>query len=498
MPSPSKGTPPRKRQVAILGNSNSIVRYSYVQYLRQFDDISIRDASIGDNSNVFLADVLVCHAVADADVIVVETSVIDAHWTRVQRMGEGEARDGLDLFLTALRRVSAAPVILLVLPVRQYLLAPEPLWAEQMAAELSQRFGVQVLNLYGVLRPALAHWAREPRKLDDVSKGVLDAAGLPVGLWLDFLWLCGLRFLNSPLSPLHRMLFADELHPANVVHALAADLLHGWMSRLGPAQAAPVAQAAPLISAVLPDSAPLPPLERRSSLLARQMLPLRPGQTLTYVAPQGWRALGLMLNRAATYGVLRITGADGRAVAADVRFGGLKVPFLANVLPIWADLGPGPYHVTLAGAPKPGEALLRYWDPGPVRPVGAELAEMVLVQDNWRDAVPPPHPQPAPEPVETLPWAQPIIAAFLRAAETGAAAAETAAVTIAPTLLDAVIVRMGNSDPPAMHRIRLRLAAGQIDQALDEVDAHLADAPEDERAEQLRGRLLGLKTLLKR
>lgn len=491
--------PQGKLRVAVLGNSNSIAHYSYSKYLKQFPGLEIENHSIGDNPNVFLLSYLAANPVVTADAIVVETSVIDAQWVRINRQTEGLVRTGMEQFLTALRRVSGARVVLLVLPTRSVMLEDGPHWVEQMSEDLSHRFGADVLNLYNVVRPMFSHWQHDKTQLENAAKRLMTAAELPVSQSANFLWQTAFQFPGSPLSAFQRYLLADELHASNGLQALVAELLHAWVRHGGGTPPPATPQPHDLVIRVDPEPSLLPRIERGSSLVARVMQPADPSHPVTYITPPGYRPVGVMTNRTVTHAVVRVAGQGGSA-GIDLRGGKSPIPFLANIVPIAADIGDGPYTLSVEAAKGPvlPPGCERYWPAEPMDvPPAAEVAEMLLLRRDWADAgalhCPPG------TAVEQTPWAAALIADFVRLAETGAASAESAAVLGVRAVVDHAVAGIGTPGMPAgFQKARVSIAMGQFNAAADQLRQATAEAPDDKRAQAALKSLTALRALLRK
>ena len=67
----------RAIKLAIIGNSNSVMKEGYVRVLENTPEIIVKNRSIGSSPNVVLLDFLAREQDLDYDFIIIETAVVD-------------------------------------------------------------------------------------------------------------------------------------------------------------------------------------------------------------------------------------------------------------------------------------------------------------------------------------------------------------------------------------------------------------------------------------
>lgn len=143
-------------RVAVIGNSNSVMRGSFARLLNDDPQFEVTNKSIGSSPSVVLLDFLALETDLDYDFIVVETSVVDMiqGGTLYPRW---RSEQTLEIFIHAIKARSRAQIIILVIPTRYGLLAPAAHWQEPLYKDVAMRFGIPILNGFRLVRDLIGH-----------------------------------------------------------------------------------------------------------------------------------------------------------------------------------------------------------------------------------------------------------------------------------------------------------------------------------------------------
>jgi hypothetical protein len=498
---------PRPRTVFIVGNSNSIMNSSYARRLQAIDSLNVVNLSIGDSPNVILLDFLANARVGDEDVVIVETSVMDVQLDRMGTFPRSETIRTLHVFLTALREMSRARVVLLVLPVRSLLAEHRPVWVEEAAFRAAAFYGAEVFDVYNLLRGLLPPgWRGPPDTAKRCIADLFAAVGLPTHEWSSYLWLSGFRRAGLDIGPVLRGAFQDELHISAVIHAMAGDILAQWLKSLperdnGAERAAPDSQR---VRSIVPDFAACRGIVRTSRLLTREFAQLDPAGPVTYRVPPHCRAVALVVNRSKTHGVLSLTGSACTA-CYDLRLLQSRAgDFTAGLLPLRQDVGTGEVVARMsADADHPGGAS-RFWEiEAPGKAAQAELAGLVVIERGWEAAAEldlPDGAGGAAGGIEASDWVRTCSADLLAAAGLGAASVEAASAAGLPSLMRRAIQAVGGvaEDAPAIDRARLFIALGDLRAARLALETQVTAQPEDRKSSLILKRLIETEHMLQR
>ena len=124
----------RPIKVGVVGNSNSIMRNGYVQVLEQMPGLTVTNWSIGSSPSVVLLDFLGRETDLDYDFLIIETAVVD-FLQGGPLYPEQRSLETLELFIGHVQATSKAQIIILTIPTRYALLAPDAYWQEALYRE---------------------------------------------------------------------------------------------------------------------------------------------------------------------------------------------------------------------------------------------------------------------------------------------------------------------------------------------------------------------------
>jgi tetratricopeptide (TPR) repeat protein len=375
----------RAIKIGIVGNSNSVMNNGYVKTLEQTPGLAITNRSIGSSPNVVLLDFLGRETVLDYDFIIIETAVVDFIQAGALYPRE-RSQETLELFIGQIRSASRAQVIILTIPTRYALLAPDAYWQEQLYRDTAARLGVPILDGFRLIRQLIGQAKITAAGTYLTRAEQLAAAfGLPGNVAPSLAWR-DLRDRFVQTNALGVSAFVDHAHFSGTIHALVGSILADFIvSAMPDPHAASVRAAAPEKPPVIAiDTQDGSRVVRTSTLMSRDLGVLRAGDTASYQCPPGYRAYGLLLNQSRTFCFLKLTSPVG-GVAFDMRFRPLPFDWIAVVVPIIDRIGDGVIEVTAMDAP-PDDVPCRLLHNTDTRTAawGAELGEMILVREDWR------------------------------------------------------------------------------------------------------------------
>jgi hypothetical protein len=251
-------------------------------------------------------------------------------------------------------------------------------------------------------------------------------------------------------------------------HELISGLLYRWIcgAVAGNRRAATGHVSQDLVIRCQPLSADtLVQVDRTNSLISRQLLSLKRGETVIYPCPAEYRAASLLLNASRTSAFLNFTSPLGNA-SVDVRFRDQPTPWVAAVARIPETLGPeqeivggGDICMTVSDQPVPPENrnVFRSIDivAGPAQGV-AEVGELILVRRDWRTAEAAGEDAPAPN-IEAAGWAVEFISELaVTGARTVAGIARSHAIIRRSTLLNLLNDAFAENDPATRDACKAR------------------------------------------
>jgi hypothetical protein len=168
------------------------------------------------------------------------------------------------------------------------------------------------------------------------------------------------------------------MHISQLWHRIIARILGRWMienCRTGE-DAPATAVDKPLVT---PSYGRAPPrvVQRRSSLISRDLAALSAGEAMVFDCGPDQRAVGLLINRAKTSSY--VTVSDGKAAATfDCTFGPLALEWVATILPIINEIGGQPIKVAISDSEPGSGSLMRMSGWGQGCQGGAEIGELIL------------------------------------------------------------------------------------------------------------------------
>jgi tetratricopeptide (TPR) repeat protein len=378
----------RAIRIAIVGNSNSVMQDAYVRVLENTPGWKVTNRSIGSSPNIVLLAFLGREPELDYDFIIIETAVVDSIQAGPLYPRE-RSLETLELFISHVRRVSRAQIIILTIPTRYALLAPDAYWQEQLYRETAARLGVPILDGFRVVRQLIGQ-----TKMSTVgeclsrTEHLVAAFDLPRNVVPSLAWR-GLRERHVRSNALGVSAFVDHAHFSAAMHALVGSILADFIASADSNQGAisdrdrGVPPIPPPVIALDPSTASR--VVRTSSLMSRDLIALRIGETARYECPPGYRAYGLLLNQSKTTCFLQLSSPAG-SVAFDMRYGPMPFDWIAVVVPIIDRIGDGPVEIMVLDAPPDATACHQLHNTDSrFAPRGAELGELILVREDWRD-----------------------------------------------------------------------------------------------------------------
>jgi tetratricopeptide (TPR) repeat protein len=383
--------------IAIVGNSNSIIHGSFARVLAATPGLRVDNRSIGGTPNVVLLDFLTHSPRFDYDFILVETAVVDY----IQSAGSytrERSKQTLEIFLRTISAVSRAKIIFVIVPTRPALLRPHENWQEEVYLEVADAYGIPVLNGFDLIRQMIGTpKMRAVKFFTEQADALVSTFRLPRSMADHLAWR-ELRDVNRVTNALGVYAFTDDGHVSPTVFAVFAQMLTDFIRQEGPvpnSRLASPGSVAPAITAVMPVADGI--ITRASSLMTRRLVPIVLGKTAVYPCPPGYLAYGIMVNQAAASGLLKLTSPAGTAIL-DVRKEHRVKPWEGIVVPMLDPVGGGPVSVSLTNSEADIAVARRYG--GSSRPVEhvVEIGEMLLLRDTWQSDLPelPPATEPAP------------------------------------------------------------------------------------------------------
>ena len=259
----------RRLRVAIIGNSNSLLRHGYTAHLDQ-DRFDVRRFVLGACPNAMLLYALTMPGWDTAfDWIVIETSPTDQMFEQLGLYGAAQRRAALTLFLEeVMRRQPGARVLALVLPFQATLAGEAP----SLTPELLDGLGTAA-------RPVVV--------LDIAAVFARHAAG----------------------TPLAGVFMADRMHPSPPAQIVVGRLLACVLSR-SENRASDREADRGTVRLVVPEGVSPGPV-RINPIVAAPVHVLGLGQTARWASARPERVLALVINRNATSCGLRLSGGTG-------------------------------------------------------------------------------------------------------------------------------------------------------------------------------------------
>jgi hypothetical protein len=370
-------------KIAIIGNSNSIMKASYAEVLRAHEGFTVDNFSIGGSPNIVVLETVLTVDLAEYDYIVIETAVVDALQGPPGIYPSDIALRNLRLGLQCIRSVSSAKLILLLLPTRVGMLEPENQTTEAAHLKVAEEVCVSVLNVFRLFREWIGGYL--PERIQELSAWapvVAEAFDLPRTVAYDLSW-SAMRKEKNAANLFAISGFLDHAHITRAVHRLIGNIITGWIMRDHIKERIPAQQKATTLARLLePEGAGCRSIVRESSLMRRSLLQLSDGESMTFRCPPGYIAIGVLFNRSKTSGYVELKSAAG-SVVLDCRFFPYPAPWIAVLVPIIDCIGGG--DVTLTMKRQRGDDLpyRRPADTGDMPCTGvAEVGEMIVIRDD--------------------------------------------------------------------------------------------------------------------
>ena len=375
-------------RVAVIGNSNSIMRNSFVEVLKQDPRFSVDNMSIGATPNVVLLDVLATAGDLTHDIIVVETAVIDALQGPPGAYPLAIARRNLRIFINSISIESQAKIVFLLIPTRIALLEPRRHNTEEMYLSLAAEFGIATLNLYNLFRQMLGGYSADRvERLSALAPIVAETFSVSKHAVYDLSW-SALRDRNLVSNALTLIGFSDHAHVSRIIHRLAGRLLKTWIHGLPVcSNYSPAGSNTRHVQAISPQMEDKQPITRQSTLLSRSLLSLKNGDTAKYSCPPNHGVVGLFLNRSKTSCFVKLDSAMG-SIILDCRFVPYPNPWVGVVIPLIDQIGGGEIILSVGSNNDAGAPVRRLPDTQDVACEGCiEVAEMIAVRESTLQAL---------------------------------------------------------------------------------------------------------------
>jgi len=381
----------KRIKVAIVGNSNSVQRPSYANRLKALSDLDVKNFSIGGTTNVILLDFISVAGAFDFDFIFIETCVVE--YMQRKNYPESRAAETLELFLRLIRSISAAKIVIVAIPTRWALTDTNTNWQESLYRSTADRFGIPILDGFSLIRRLIAGpqadipdvFNRKISRAASRAKRLVQAFSLPGNLSLPLTWM-GMLSPAIETNALGIFAYGDHAHLSPEFHNFFADLLYDFIcaeASSGPDIAAEGEAYRSIVLGTYAEQGRF--IDRNSSLISRRLCVLNSGEAARYPCPEGYHAYGILVNEAATSGILRFSSPAGNA-ELDI------VPswenWSARIFPILDPVGGGFVDVALHGRDSAyvGERGMGA-SIGPDTTI-AELGELILVRSDWREVLP--------------------------------------------------------------------------------------------------------------
>ncbi len=364
------------------------MRDAYVRVLEIAPGFSVTNRSIGSSPNVVLLDFLGRETDLNYDFIIIETAVVD--FIQGHNMyPRDRARETLELFINHVRTTSRARVIILTIPTRYALLAPDASWQERLYNETAARFGIPILDGFRLIRQLIggaklkavsAHLAR--------AEQLVAAFDLPRKIAPSLAWR-DLRDRQVQTNSLGLSAFVDHAHVSGPIHSLLGSILVDYIISAKPYEGDSPGHVTPQVRSpvITVDPNGGRQLVRTSTLMSRGLISLEQGETACYECPPGYRAFGLLVNKSKTVCFLQIVSPQGE-IAFDMRFKSALSDWTGIVVPIIDPVGNGAVEVTvLNSSPESVTCRKLHNTEARLGPWYAELGELIVVREDWRDGI---------------------------------------------------------------------------------------------------------------
>jgi tetratricopeptide (TPR) repeat protein len=486
----------RPIKIAVIGNSNSIGRNSYTQFLAGMPGLQVVNRSIGATPNVVLLDFLAGEENFDYDYVIVETAVVDFLQAGTMYTRD-RSKETLELFVRCMRSVSKARLLFLLIPTQTALLHPGRHWQEDLYLEIAGRFSIPVIDGFALIRSLIGPARmRAASLLMGRSQLLVSAFRLPSRLAEPIAWR-SLRDNSRAGNAMGIYGFTDGAHLSPAVFMMIARILAQYVildsNRVRAVSADPQPAELP-VRRLLPSGCEL--ITRTSRLMSRIVVRFSAGDHIIYRCPQGYRVLGILINQAATSCVLHMSSPAGNTVF-DMRMPQRVKAWEGIIVPVLDAIGDGDVRVWISETPEDVSAAHRLAgvDSRPAQNV-AEIGELILVQvDADHAADQPDYEIAGPQRIEQETWAERIIEEATGPIATFVRGMEGNHYTIDLSSLNAVVSLMLSEtfDSSPTEKARILLAIGLMDRLKSFLDSMPISESKIGEIDHLRQTLLSMR-----
>jgi hypothetical protein len=367
-------------KIAIIGNSNSIMKSSYADFLRANGN-KVDNFSIGGSPNIVALETALTTNLRGYDYIIVETAVVDALHGPSGIYPADIALRNLRLGLQSIQSVSRARIILLLLPTRIGLLEPKTQTSEAIHLQVADELRIPVLNVFHLFRTWIGGY--DPVRIQKLSAWapiVAEAFGVPRPAAYDLSW-SALRRENSSANLFALAGFLDQPHVTRAVHLLISRILCAWMAQEQATMADGCGSEDPLPGLLInPDPANYPHTIRESALMRRSLVQLSDGDSITFRCPPEYLVVGILFNRCKTSGYAAIRSEAG-TVLLNCHFFKYPSSWIAVLVPIIDRIGGGDITLTMRRDVDPDLPYRKLADTNDGLADGvAEVGEMIAIR----------------------------------------------------------------------------------------------------------------------
>lgn len=475
-----------RKLCAVVGNSNSILHHSYAEILSGRPELEVHNYSIGGSPCALLLDFLARVDRIDFDYIIIETSVIDYDMIFSQRLVEEEVRRTLTTFFEIVSKYLKAKVLLLVLPIRIGIMRPDGRCLDRIYLDLADAYDANILDGYALFDfIARGKWHTASDDLLKDAGALLENVGITPALAQAYIFQPAL-LARRGVPPFARNLFIDDIHPNYAYHEVIAELVTRWMLGAAPDRANMAEhiyfddRSALVLQAVTKHKV----VHRSSRLITRDFTIIEEQSCAIYEAEAGYRLVSILFNSASTCGILHVKGSAG-SVLLDLRLGTGSRDYTAAVVPVFEDVGDGPFHIEIQSGHGKGPAGRRFWHVEPERlEAHAELAYISVVKRDFVDRAVTTECQNTRQP-GLLTWIDDNIQSLIRKFDTATMAVEAGYAVSDRRLLERAIAQISSDCHPLVSQARLLTALGDLNGAQVSLKRALALFPEDQAIQEL-------------
>ncbi|MFN3805983.1 SGNH/GDSL hydrolase family protein [Asticcacaulis sp.] len=288
---------PTKRKVAVIGNSNSVMRSSYVRFLNECTDFEVTNLSLGACPNSYLIYAFtVLKEYENFDYVFIESAVTDAEWSRLGLYSLDAVSRNLELFVNLFRSEFRSRLVFLILPTEKEIF-DSSYSPEEIYLSLAESFNVGYINFYETYR--------------------------------------SLRQLSAIVE---FKFFEDWLHLSPPLHRLLANTIYRYItSGQHTLSVNEHFNAPPVLSLTPPKTAGFKENIRSTSLLSNAFYVLEVGDSFEFEFNDVMTLISLNVNRVETSCVLQVD-VDGSTYFKDLRLLSENAPLILHHIPFISDI----------------------------------------------------------------------------------------------------------------------------------------------------------------